>query len=624
MTLRARALAVLAATTAVATACTAGSAVDPTPSSSADPVPVKVAFFQDGSIESPNTHGQPAFLGLKLAFSQAIEAGGLPVIPELVGFDTEGDPAVAADIAQQVADDPAYVAAVGAPYWLDTSEVGDALAAAGLPTLSLSGAETDPGEPWFRLVAGERSLAAALSGYVRGLRGGGGVCVAGDGTPYATNAQSLLRPTLRPSASVTVDPASGDTAGGAAGAIAEAGCTTVVWTGFGTAAAEVRGALAVADPDVSFVGSDATKDAIYLELAGPAAEGTVVACACVDLSSSTNEAAQGFIHDFQADYAVPPGVFAAEGWDAGGLLVRAMQAGAATRAATLDHLRTATPFEGLASTYAIDGDGELATAPQVHLYRADAGRWVPLRPAAAELPLRTDGVLAVGSCRAGPPFAYRDARGRVVGFDVEFARAIARRLGLALGWTRTACGAGTGPVDEGRVDVLLAPAEGLVPGTPASGVFFSTRAGVVVPAGGAGARDPLAGLGPGDLVGVVPDGPVATWARTAVDGTGARLRRFHGDGERAYRALEAGALAAVADEEAAAWAAIEHRPRLLVGSTQDIGADDLMVVSAPATELLPALDDALSEILEDGTYQRLFGAYLPGATLPDVVGGSPA
>ncbi len=185
MTLRARALAVLAATTAVATACTGGSALDPSPTPTVDPVPVKVAFFQDGSVESPNTHGQPAFLGLKLALSQAVDAGGLPVLPELVGFDTKGDPAVAADLAQQVAEDPGYIAAVASPYWPDTAEVRDALAAAGVPTLSLSGGPADAGDPWFRIVAGQRSLAAALAGYVRGLRTGGEVCMAGDGTTYA-------------------------------------------------------------------------------------------------------------------------------------------------------------------------------------------------------------------------------------------------------------------------------------------------------------------------------------------------------------------------------------------------------------------------------------------------------
>jgi ABC-type amino acid transport substrate-binding protein len=470
-------------------------------------------------------------------------------------------------------------------------------------------------------VAGQRSLAAALSGYVRGLRAGDGVCMAGDGTSYARATGSLLAPVLRGDlvASVTVDPASTATAD-AVDTITAAGCTTVLWTGFGAGAAEMRAALSAAGGDVLLVGSDAMKDTEFLDLAGAAAEGTVVGCACVDLSTSTNGAAQRFIHDYQADYSIPPGVFSAEGWDAGGLLLRAMRSGAATRSEMLDRLTSASPFVGLAATYSVDDRGTLSAASQVHLYRADSGRWVPLQTGSETLPMGTDGVLAVGSCRTGAPYAYRDARGRLVGFDVEFARAISRRLGLALGWTRTSCDAGTSPVDEGRVDVLLSPAKRLVPGTPASRVFFSTRAAAVVPAERAGSADPLTRMGAGDVVGVVPDGPVATWARGTLEGTGARLRRFHGDARSAYRALEGGRVSAVVDTEAAAWAAIEHRPQLLVGSTQDIGDDDVMVVSASATALLAALDDALGAMLEDGAYQRLFGAYLPGATLPEAVG----
>ncbi len=57
-----------------------------------------------------------------------------------------------------------------------------------------------------------------------------------------------------------------------------------------------------------------------------------------------------------------------------------------------------------------------------------------------------------------------------------------------------------------------------------------------------------------------------------------------------------------------------------MGSTEEIGDDDVMVVSASATDLLAALDEALGAMLDDGTYQRIFGAYLPGATLPGAVG----
>jgi branched-chain amino acid transport system substrate-binding protein len=625
VTLRARALAVLVATAAAASACTGGSGAPPatTVVGAADPLTVRVAFFHDSSIESPNTHGLPAFLGMNLAFSRAIEEGTMAVAPELVSFDTAGDPGSAATMAAEVAADPTYVAAVAGPYWEDAAGVSERLGAAGIPVLSLSVFGGSGGDTWFPLVAGAWRQATTLAGYVRGIRGAGGSCLAGDDSPYSRSLMELLGTELRGAllATVTLDLAGGDVAQAAA-SIERAGCSSVLWTGFGIGAGELRHALTEAGAaDVLMVGADAMKDGDYLDLSGAAADGTVVACPCADLSTSPDASAQRFVHDYQADYATPPGNFAAEGWDAGGMLLRAFAAGDTTASAVLEELRTAPPFEGLATTYELDsGRPSSLSRARVRLYRAEAGLWVPAgTPETDALPLRTPGVLAVGSCRTGAPYAYRDARGRLTGFDVGFARSIARRLDLALSWTRTSCRSGTGPVDRGRVDVLLTPEEGLVPGTPASRPFLSTRAGLVAPRGVAHGQRFIATLGPGDVVGLAASAPIPAWAARALDATGASLRSFRRDPARAYRQLQRGAIATVADTEPAAWAAIEHRPRLVVALTDDTGDDDVMV-TGPGTELLAAVEGAFQEMIDEGAYALLFGTYFPGATMPDTIG----
>jgi ABC-type amino acid transport substrate-binding protein len=45
-----------------------------------------------------------------------------------------------------------------------------------------------------------------------------------------------------------------------------------------------------------------------------------------------------------------------------------------------------------------------------------------------------------------------------------------------------------------------------------------------------------------------------------------------------------------------------------------------VMVTSTATDLLPAIDGALQELLDDGAYALLFGTYFPGATLPETVG----
>ncbi|MBA3691728.1 MAG: hypothetical protein H0W82_10010, partial [Actinobacteria bacterium] len=86
-----------------------------------------------------------------------------------------------------------------------------------------------------------------------------------------------------------------------------------------------------------------------------------------------------------------------------------------------------------------------------------------------------------------------------------------------------------------------------------------------------------------------------------------------------YRLLERGSIAAVADTEPAAWAAIEHRPSLHVALSDDTGVEDVMVAGS-RTAVLAAVDEALQRMLEEGSYALLFGMYFPGATLPEEVG----
>src|SRR5436305_13745162 len=54
------------------------------------PVPVKIAVFQDGSNEDPTQLVTPSYLGLQLSFTEG--ADGIPVAPDLIAFDVNGDP----------------------------------------------------------------------------------------------------------------------------------------------------------------------------------------------------------------------------------------------------------------------------------------------------------------------------------------------------------------------------------------------------------------------------------------------------------------------------------------------------------------------------------------------------
>jgi ABC-type branched-subunit amino acid transport system substrate-binding protein len=370
-------------------ACTTAEPGRPGASTSMPRLPVKIAFLENLSAVETAARSAPAFQGAKLAFDTAALGPGLPVSVELIAMDTGGDAATATASAREILSDPAFVGAIAAPSLTEReqSAVGDLLDRGGLPTLTLSPLGPNLSNrgwtAWRRTVADVTMEARTIAAFVDSVPSPRrGACVLGDGSP---GSGALLEAVT---AFVTSDvvlrwhaAATESSSLRVARAVASARCGVVVWGGSSTAGALVRLALHGADDRrISFVGGDAMKDQVYLAVSGGAGLGTVTACPCVDLSTETDLASQRFIQDYQADFGVPPGAFAAEAWDAAGMFGRALRAGAASGADVREFLWETATYEGLAGTYVFRTDGELTRASaQIHLYRDEGGRWIPLR-----------------------------------------------------------------------------------------------------------------------------------------------------------------------------------------------------------------------------------------------------
>jgi branched-chain amino acid transport system substrate-binding protein len=608
-------------------ACTGGGE----PSSAPDPVPVKVAFLHDLSVPGSAQAVAPALLGLQLALQEAFERGDLPVIPEVVGLDVEGDDEKARELAGEIANDPSYVAAVIAPFWSEPVSVGEALQSAGVPTISLS--ELDPSlatqgwSSWRRAVAGVARESAALAAVIRGSsRSVSGTCVVGDGSSLSEILGGLLTTNLGAGGVVMsgVLPDE-DALASIVQRVDRAGCGTVAWTGFGPGATQLRTGLTEAGTgSVALVGSSAMKTESYLSTTAGAGDGTIVTCACVDLGSSTRPEARHFIHDFQSKYGSPPGVFGAEGWDVGGMLLATFRAGAVDRRTVAAALARSDGYKGLANTYRFGVGGELVSgAAGVHVFRAEGVRWVPVGEGegAEPLPVGTPGYLSVTACRQGRPYAY-PVGGHLTGFDVELAAAIARRLGLSLSWRDLPCGTALRAVAKGTLDAVLAPAADVPQGTPTSGIALSTHVALVTTRAQAneqGGATLLDRLGPRDVVSVVRSPETIPWAGDTLESTGAQIRTS-ASRRAAYEALVAGTVTAVADMEPDAWAAIERRPSLRVAQSVDAGAHDVFVAKGPDAQVVAAIDQALARLISVGRYGLLFAKYFPGTPIPPETG----
>jgi ABC-type amino acid transport substrate-binding protein len=448
------------------------------------------------------------------------------------------------------------------------------------------------------------------------------VCMIGDGTPYALALSERLRTPLAGRTVLETTMSAGNDPATTVAKVASAGCGVVVWTGFGDGAGALRFAMTEAGlGNVKLVGSDATKDESFLSVALTAGEGTVVTCPCADLSTSTSIVDQRFVHDYQSATATAPGVYSVEGYDVGSLLLQRFQAGASTRAALSRALGTAPSFQGLATTYRFGGNGELvAGSAHVSLFVDQGLSWVPLGDEIGrdQLPVRTSGELAVASCHRGAPFVYR-RHGSLTGFDVELARAIADRLGLRLAWQNLDCAAGMKALAAGHLDALMTPSSPLPQSTPMSRVYLSLHGALVTTAKRAATADPLTSFVSGDVVGVLEPYATSVWANQTLEPAGLKTRVFS-DPTRAYDLLANGSLAAVVDLEPDAWLQIENRPSLRVAASADIDDHDVIIAGGPDTVLLAAVDKALGELLNAGTYTKLFAKYFPGTTVPSETG----
>jgi len=613
-----------------ASACTGAAPTAPGPASgtsSPSPSPsgeLRIAFIEDLSPDGAPERTAPAFQGAKLAIDEATLSGDLPVSVELVGLDTAGDRETALALARQVADDPTYVAAIGAPFLTGQLTIGRILNPAGLPTITLSALGPrlahNGWTTWRRAVASQDQQGRMLAAYVDGLRAAAhGVCLLGDGTEESVGLLGAVKAALRARVVLRAN-VSGSAEGSPAeiAAIQRASCGVVVWGGFSSEGALLRERMVQAGlRKVAFVGGDGLKDETYLSVAGSAGRGTVVACSCADLTIATDLPAQRFIQDYQSDFGLPPGAYAVEAYDVARLLLDAIRSGARTRSEVLTAVRDAPPFRGLGNVYAFRADGELTDpSAAVHLYRDEGSRWLPVRGfPGVSLKLAHPGRLTVASCATGRPLVYRRG-GRLTGFDVELVAFVAARLGLELAWRRAPCRQAVRGVREGRYDLALLSTRELrrAPALQGSGVILSVHQALSVDP----SRTPLiagpADLAPGEVVGVVRGSVGARWAAHNLP-NGVRLRAFR-TAPAAFARLAAGGLTAVIAGESESWALIEHRPPLAVTASFDVGDHQVLAARRRATTLLEAVDEALGRAVGSGAYERLFSRYFPGAAVP--------
>jgi branched-chain amino acid transport system substrate-binding protein len=331
-----------------------------------EPIALKVAFIQDLAPEGALDRTLPAFQGAELAFTIASAREGAAFTIEIVAFDIDGSIETGREIAEEIAGDPSYVAAIAAPGLPDQQPIADGLD--GMPFLSLSARGTMLSEDraWLRFVAPLRDLATRLGRLAESRRSSRrGVCLA-----QADELDPLARYTRRSlSSDVHVTSAKG------ADDVTSARCGVVVWSGYGLGAAAIAVGL---DADMRLIGGPGLRDGDFIEDAGASAEGALSVCSCADVSSSLDLAARRFIQTFQSENGTAPGPYALEAWDAAHMIIGGIDAAGPSRGELASWFSGVTRFDGLAGSYSWT-DGELKSPSTfIRTYEVVGGRWVLL------------------------------------------------------------------------------------------------------------------------------------------------------------------------------------------------------------------------------------------------------
>jgi cystine transport system substrate-binding protein len=217
--------------------------------------------------------------------------------------------------------------------------------------------------------------------------------------------------------------------------------------------------------------------------------------------------------------------------------------------------------------------------------------------------IRQSKVLKVGLEGTYPPFSYQDAGGALTGFDVDFAKALARRLGAEAQFQPAPFAGLLGAVESGRTDVVvnqitMTPERMAKYGfsTPytVSGIqliVLKDRNDIAAPADVQGKK-----------VGVGLGTNYESWLRENVSGA---IVRTYDDDPTKYADLKAGRIDAVLNDRLVAADFIKRSGEPFKAAGPPFAPQQQGVAFKPDPELKAAIDAAIAAMRADGELLKL-------------------
>lgn len=238
--------------------------------------------------------------------------------------------------------------------------------------------------------------------------------------------------------------------------------------------------------------------------------------------------------------------------------------------------------------------------------------------------LTEPGVLKVGSCLDYPPFESVKG-GKETGFDVELTEAIAAKLGLQVEWVRanfdtifTAVAGQNHPFDMVAAAVTATGKTGQdrAQVVDFSSFYYNSRQSLAVNVDKTPDLTSTDQLGEGDTVGVQKGTTGKIWAEDNLVPQGVELKTYTAAPD-AFRDLQAGTIAGVINDEPSSAEIVKEFPGTEVVQPIDTNEKYAFAFAKYTPNLVTAVDEALQEVIDDGTYATIFEKYFPGVEAPE-------
>ncbi|MGC5051994.1 branched-chain amino acid ABC transporter substrate-binding protein [Micromonospora sp. DT48] len=299
----------------------------------------------------------PSLNAAKLAIKQHNDANADCKV-EMVEFDTQGDPAQATPVANQVAGDQSFLGVIGGHFSGESDATMPVYEAAGLVMVAPSATRTDltqkGNKSFYRVVGNDGTQAGAVATYLKS-QNAQRVFLIDDASAYGAGITAELTKNL--GATIAASDKIQERQAQFEATISKikaANADFVFYGGYTREAAPLVRQMRAAGVKAKFIGPDGLYDPAFPAGASGGADGAIITCPCLP----PDKAGGTFTADYQAEYGQLPGSYGAEGFDAAQIFVDAFKDGKKTRAEVLEYVKNYDK-QGVSKYIKFDANGDV-------------------------------------------------------------------------------------------------------------------------------------------------------------------------------------------------------------------------------------------------------------------------